>query len=56
MSFISISSRDFGWDLSKLSPNELNDPKQRSFTIPDLMARASAMATVWLAFSPPRPS
>jgi predicted NBD/HSP70 family sugar kinase len=51
ISNLATLSRYFGWHLSKLSPNNLHDAKQGSFTVPDLIARAregdgKAMAAV----------
>jgi predicted NBD/HSP70 family sugar kinase len=51
ISNLATLSRYFGWHLSKLSPNNLHDANQGSFTVPDLIARAregdsKAMAAV----------
>jgi predicted NBD/HSP70 family sugar kinase len=51
ISNLATLSRYFGWHLSKLSPNNLHNAKQGSFTVPDLIARAregdgKAMAAV----------
>jgi predicted NBD/HSP70 family sugar kinase len=51
ISNLATLSRYFGWDLSRLIPNQLHDAKQGSFTILDLIARArggdaKAMAAV----------
>lgn len=40
ISNLATLSRYFGWDLSKLSPNNLRDAEQSSFTVLDLVARA----------------
>lgn len=40
ISNLATLSRYFGWNLSKLSPNNLRDAKQGSFSVPDLIARA----------------
>jgi len=40
ISNLATLSRYFGWDLSKLSPNNLRDAEHSSFTVIDLVARA----------------
>jgi predicted NBD/HSP70 family sugar kinase len=40
ISNLATLSRYFGWNLSKLSPNDLRDVEQGSFTVLDLIARA----------------
>ena len=40
ISNLATLSRYFGWNLSKLSPNKLNNARKGSFTVPDLIARA----------------
>ena len=40
ISNLATLSRYFGWDLYKLSPNQLRDAKPGSFTVLDLIARA----------------
>jgi predicted NBD/HSP70 family sugar kinase len=40
ISNLATLSRYFGWNLSKLSPNKLNDAKRGVLTVPDLIARA----------------
>jgi N-acetylglucosamine repressor len=40
ISNLATLSRYFEWNLYKLSPNKLHNPKQGSFTVQDLIARA----------------
>jgi len=40
VSNLATLSRYFGWNLSKLSPNSLHDAERKTFSVPDLVARA----------------
>jgi len=40
VSNLATLSRYFGWNLSKLSPNSLRDAERKTFSVPDLVARA----------------